>query len=80
MTAPRMWNGASIGTLIGLESGLHKDKVQMDKKMDYIYPLVKPLGVKKPKYAKTKPKKTKKQISPVIQSLESLSKSAGKFT
>ena len=79
MTAPRMWNGASIGTLIGLESGLHKDKVQMDKKMDYIYPLVKPLGVKKPKYAKTKPKKTKKQINPVIQSLESLSKSAGKF-
>ena len=82
VSLPRMWNGASFGTLAEIESGLFKDKLQQQRKLEYMYPLLKPFGVKKPKYAVKKGRKKKPQPKRnlVLESLESLSKTIGSYT
>ena len=59
VTMPRAWDGAGLMTLAGIESGLYKSKEMQERKMEYYYPAAEKLGIRKPKYAETKPKKVK---------------------
>jgi hypothetical protein len=74
VTLPRMWDGASLGTLAQIEFGLYKSKTMQEKKMKYIYPIVEQFGVREPKHA-TAGKKKKKVIKKkdlLIESLQQL--------
>ena len=75
MTAPRMWDGASIGALIMLESGLYKSKEMQEKKLEYIYPVAKQFipWLEEPEYATLKKiKPPAKKIRPILKSLKQL--------
>ena len=76
--APRMWNGAGIGTLAQIELGLFPNKEMKEKKAK----VAKAVGLPTPEYAKPKKKKKKRAAKKdiVLESLRSLSKSGSKFT
>ena len=77
VTIPRAWDGASFMTLGAIESGLYKDKDMQDKKMEYIYPVAKKLGIRKPKYAVSKKKKkAPKKEDLLMKSLQQMQSAA----
>ena len=82
LTVPRMWNGASFGTLLALESGLHPSKEMKERKLWQIEQIKKYTGIELPKPSFAKKKKKKKVQIPdrnqsVISALDKVIKSAG---
>jgi hypothetical protein len=85
LTAPRMWNGASFGTLMALESGMHPSKKMKERKLWQIEQIEKYTGIDlpKPSFAKKKKKKTKKvpdKNAAIISALDKVIKSAGQMS
>ena len=82
LTIPRMWNGASFGTVLALESGLHPSKRIKERKLWQIEQIKKYTGISLPKPSFDKKKKRKKakttdKNAPVISALDKVIKSAG---
>jgi len=82
LTAPRMWNGASFGTLLALESGMHPSKKMKERKLWQIKKVEEYTGIRLPKPSYAKKKKKKKVQMPdrnkaVISALDKVIKSAG---
>jgi len=82
LTAPRMWNGASFGTLLALESGLHPSKEMKERKLWQIEQIEKYTGIELPKPSFGKKKKRKKakttdKNASIISALDKVIKSAG---
>jgi len=74
VSLPRMWDGASIGTLAQIETGLYQSKDMQERKMKYIYPIAEMFGIREPKHetAGKKKKKIPKKKDLLIESLQQL--------
>lgn len=76
-TAPRMWDGATLGTLAAMEAGLFKTKQITERKEKYIVPLASKLGIRPPKERGKRRKKREKAptaMEEILASLETMSK------
>ena len=75
-TWPRMWNGASVGTLIALEAGLFPSKEMKERKASYITTAREDLGIPipLPKYMQDVPKtkKERKRVGDIMTALKGM--------
>ena len=75
-TAPRAWNGASVGSLFALELGLFPSKEMKERKASYVTTAREDLGIPipLPRYMQAKPKtkKEKKRVGDIMEALKGM--------